>query len=127
MVKSKFEVEYTFKKGSLPILWSSVSTPLGLSEWFSDGVTVVDNEYTFLWDKNDQTANLIFNKSNNAIRFQWQEDEGTDFYFEMKIVSIELTGDIALFVTDFADSSEIDASKLWWNHQVEILRRKTGM
>ncbi|MDO9152396.1 MAG: START-like domain-containing protein, partial [Paludibacter sp.] len=42
MKKIKFEIEYTLKKGSLPILWNSISTPLGLSEWFSDGVTVVD-------------------------------------------------------------------------------------
>ena len=127
MGKSKFEVEYTFKKGSLPILWNSISTPLGLSEWFADGVTVVDNEFTFVWDKNDQTASLLNIKNNSSIRFQWIEDAGTEFYFEMKIVTIELTGDNALFVTDFADSSEIEGIKMWWNHQVETLRRKTGM
>ncbi len=127
MGKSKFEVEYTFKKGSFPILWNSISTPLGLSEWFADGVTVYENEYTFSWDKNDQTALLIQIKNNSAIRFQWKEDKGSDFYFEMKIISIELTGDNALFVTDFADNSEIDEMKMWWDHQVDLLRRKTGM
>ncbi|MDO9153448.1 MAG: START-like domain-containing protein [Paludibacter sp.] len=127
MKKIKFEIEYTLKKGSLPILWNSISTPLGLSEWFSDGVTVVDNEYTFLWDKNEQSAILLNLKSNSYIRFQWKEDINTDFYFEMKIENIELTGELALFVTDFAEVSEIEETKLWWNHQIEILRRKTGI
>ncbi|HRZ96922.1 MAG TPA: START-like domain-containing protein [Paludibacter sp.] len=127
MGKKKIEVEYTFKQGSLPVLWNSISTPLGLSEWFAEGVTVVGNEYTFMWDKNDQTATLLNIKQNSNIRFQWKEDEGTDIYFEMRIVSNAITGDNSLLVTDFAETSDIEDTKFLWNHLVETLKRKTGM
>lgn len=127
MGKKIIEVEYTFNQGSLPVLWNSISTPLGLSEWFAEGVTVSGNEYTFVWNKNEQTAILLNIKPNSSIKFQWKEDQGTNYYFEMKIVTMELTGDIALFVTDFAEFSDVDDTKFLWNHLVETLRRKTGM
>ena len=47
MKKKRFNIEYPLNNASLPVLWNSVGTPLGLSEWFADGVTVDGNEYTF--------------------------------------------------------------------------------
>jgi len=127
MRKEKFEIEYTFKKGSLSILWNLISTPLGLSEWFADSVNSNENKYFFTWQNHEQTANVLNIKNNLSICFQWEEDERTDFYFELKIVTMELSGDLALIVTDFAEPSEITDSKFFWDHLIEILRRRTGM
>ncbi len=127
MKKTKFEIEYQLKSASLNVLWNSISNPLGLAEWFADGVTVKGNEFTFSWDENDQTAFLIQTKQNVSARFQWEEDLETDYYFELKIVVLQVTGELALMVTDFAEPKEINDLILLWNKQIEVLRRKTGI
>lgn len=127
MKRTKFKIEYQLKTSSINILWNSIGTPLGLAEWFADGVTVNNEEYVFSWDKNEQTAFLIDNKVNTSIRFQWEEDKGTDYYFELKIVSLEVTGDLALIIIDFAEPGDKEDSIMLWNKQIETLRRKTGM
>jgi len=127
MKKIKFKIEYQLKMASVNVLWNSISTPLGLAEWFSDGVTVKDNEYTFTWEKFDQTAFLIHVKQNDNVRFQWDEDVDTDYYFELKIKVLEVTGEPALIITDFAEPGEKDDLILLWNKQIEELKRKSGI
>jgi len=127
MKRTKFKIEYQLKTSSINILWNSIGNPLGLAEWFADGVTVKDEEYIFSWDKNEQTAFLVDTKPNVCIRFQWEEDKDTDYYFELKIVVLEVTGDLALIITDFAEPNDKADSILLWNKQIEQLRRKTGI
>ena len=127
MKRTKFKIEYQLKTSSIIILWNSIGTPLGLAEWFADGVTVNNEEYVFSWDKNEQTAFLIDNKVNTSIRFQWEEDKDTEAYFQLEIVIQDLSGHIGLLITDFASSREKGDSILLWNKQIDDLRRKSGM
>jgi len=127
MKRKKFNIEYQLKTASINILWNSISNPLGLAEWFADGVTVKDNEYTFSWDQHEQTAYLTHIKPNVSVRFQWEEDKDSDFYFELMITVLEVTGGLALIITDFAEPAEKEDSILLWNKQIEVLRRKTGI
>lgn len=127
MSKSLYTIEYLLNNVSPAVLWNSIGNPLGLSEWFADGVTVNGNEYTFSWEKYEQTAFLQQTKQNQFIRFQWEEDEGTDYYFELQIIIVPLTADVILMVTDFAEESEKDDAILLWNKQIDELKRKTGM
>lgn len=127
MKRTKFKIEYQLKTASVNILWNSISTPLGLAEWFADGVTVNGNEYTFSWEQNDQTAYLTHIKPNVSVRFQWEEDKDTDFYFELMITVLEVTGELAMIITDFAEASDKDDLIMLWNKQIEVLRRKTGI
>jgi hypothetical protein len=120
MKKTKFNIEYQLRSASINILWNSISKPLGLAEWFADGVTVT-------WDGNEQMAKLIQTKTNNSVRFQWEEDLNTDTYFELKIASMEVTGNLALVITDFAEPDEKDDLIMLWNKQIETLRLKTGI
>ena len=127
MKKVKFNIEYQLKTASLNVLWNSIGTPLGLLEWFSDGVTVNENEYIFSWDKHEQTALLIQSKPNVSISFQWEEDKNTDYYFELQIAVEEVTGDLTLIITDFAEPAEKEDLVMLWNQQIDVLRRKTGI
>ena len=127
MQKIEFSIEYSLDNSSSTILWNSIGTPLGLSEWFADGVTVSGNEYVFSWDGNEQTAVLQQLRPNSYIRFHWVDDGDLDTFFEFKIVSPEITGGLILVVTDYAEPSEVDDLILLWNKQIEELRRKTGM
>lgn len=126
-MKSKIRIEYALSNSSLSILWNSIGTQYGLSEWFADEVEVDNEIFTFKWDDWRQDARLITKRQNSHIRFQWEEDKGTDVYFEIKIVSSELSSDLMLQVTDFATPDEADETILLWNKNIEKLRRTTGM
>ncbi len=127
MKKEKITLEYPLNFAAEHILWIMIGSPLGLAEWFSDGVTVEDDLYTFTWDEHDQTARLLETKDGKSIRFQWIEDEGTEAYFEMAIVTQDLSGNVGLTVTEFSEPEDMEDLKLMWNKHVDDLRRKVGV
>ncbi len=117
--KKKFNIEYEIKS-SPRILYTFLSEPNGLTQWFADDVAVKDQIYTFTWDGEQQNAKLLAMKENKLIRFKWMDD-GPDCYFEMEILQDELTNDVALGITDFATEETIDERKLIWDNQVDYL------
>jgi uncharacterized protein YndB with AHSA1/START domain len=117
--KKKFNIEYEIKS-SPRILYSFLSEPNGLTQWFADDVTVKDQMYTFTWDDEPQKAKLILMKENKLVRFKWMDDEPA-CYFEMEIMQDELTNDVALGITDFATEETIAERKLIWDNQVDYL------
>ena len=127
MKKEKFHIEYPLKSASVAVLWNSISTPLGLAEWFAESVTVEDDKYTFSWDDIDETAYLMKVKPNDYIRFQWEDDKNTAAFFELRIVVQELGSEVALVITDFAEKNETEDAILIWDKQVGDLRRKYGI
>ena len=127
MSKIRICIEYPIKKAPLPVLWTSIGTPLGLSEWFADGVTIVGDEYTFVWDSYEQTAKLLPSKVNSFIRFQWIEDVDSDAYFEIRIEKQPISGQLSLLITDYVQADERDEILMLWNKHIETLRRKIGI
>jgi len=126
MSRKKIELEYNFST-SPKVLYERLSTPSGLSEWFADDVNVKGDVFIFIWDKSEQAALIINKKENKYIRFQWEENEGSPEYFEFRIKQDELTGEIALTITDFTDDvDETDAISLWQS-QVNELKRTLGV
>ena len=121
----KFELEFIIKTSS-SILYNRLSTPSGLSEWFSDDVNVKGNNYTFIWDGAEQEAELKFKKENKSVRFHWVEDEDDDTYFEFNIVVDDLTGETALVIVDFAEEDETEDSTELWTQQVDQLKHGLG-
>jgi START-like superfamily domain len=124
-MKNKFELEYSINS-STKILYARLSTPGGLSEWFADDINIRGNIYTFFWDGSEQEAELVCKKQNQQVRFKWVEDED-DAYFEFKIHKDELTGDVALIITDFAEDDEKDDSTELWNRQIDELKHALGL
>tara|TARA_B100001142_G_scaffold71232_1_gene71804 strand:+ start:338 stop:721 length:384 start_codon:yes stop_codon:yes gene_type:complete len=123
--KNKYQIEFPIRS-SLRILFNQVSTPSGLSEWFADNVNLRGNNYTFFWDGDEQEAELISKKNNQWIKFRWV-DEPSDTYFELKIIVDDITQDISLIVTDFAeDEEDEEEAKLLWHKQIEKLRQSIG-
>lgn len=117
--KKKFTIEYEIKS-SPRILYSFLSEPNGLTQWFADDVSVRDQVYTFTWDGEQQKAKLINVKENKLVRFKWLDDE-PQCYFEMEIIQDELTNDVALGITDFATEDAIAERKLIWDNQIQYL------
>ena len=125
-MKTKFELEYTLNT-SPTILYNRLSTPEGLSEWFADDVNLRKGKYTFVWEGTKQAALLLQKKANKFIRFRWEDDEEEDAFFEFRIDTDELTGDVALLITDFAEEGEKDDAIYLWDTQVSGLRQAIGL
>jgi len=127
-MKKKYELEFTLN-ASPKILFPRLSTPSGLSEWFADDVNIVGNIYSFYWDGSEQQAELISKKENQFIRFRWLNDDDDEdtLFFEFKIHQDELTGDVALVITDFSDESEITEANNLWVSQISELKRTLGI
>ena len=123
--KNIFQIEFPIRS-SLRILFNQISTPSGLSEWFADNVNLNGKNYTFFWDGDEQEAQLLSKKNNQSIKFRWT-DEPKDTFFELKIVIDDITQDISLIITDFAeDEEDEEEAKLLWNKQIEKLRQSIG-
>ncbi len=123
--KEKIELEYIIKT-SPSILFNRLSTPSGLSEWFSDDVNVKGDLYTFIWEGAEQVAELVNKKENKNIRFHWLDDDDEDSYFEFLINVDDLTGETALMIVDFAEEDEKEDSIELWNQQVDQLKHCLG-
>ena len=127
MKKEKLELEYSLKSTSINILWSTIGTPYGLSEWFSNDVNTSGEEYIFTWDEYNQTARLLGIKPQEYIRFQWEDDKDTDYYFELRILKHELASELSLLVTEFVDPEDKEDEILLWDKHIDDLRRKLGV
>ncbi len=122
----KFEMEFPIKV-SQKLLFQYISTPSGLSEWFADNVNSRGEVFIFIWDDSEESAKLIKKINPEKIQFQWLEDEDSDYYFELRIQFDEITKDVSLIVTDFAESNdEVEESKLLWTNQIADLKMVLG-
>lgn len=123
--KKKFQMEFSVRS-SVKILYSTISTPSGLSEWFANDVNIRGKVYTFFWDDSEQQAELITKKNNQYVKFRWL-DEPADTFFELRIVVDDLTNDVSLIVSDFAeDEEEEEESKLLWDSQIHSMMQSIG-
>lgn len=122
--KIKFEIEFVIQS-SPQLLYQYLSTPSGLSEWFADNVNSRGEIFNFMWDGSEEEAKLLKKKSDEFIKFTWSESED-DSFFEMRIIVDEITKDVSLFITDFAEEDEIDEAKMLWTNQVSDLKQVLG-
>ena len=122
--KIKFEIEFVIQS-SPQLLYQYLSTPSGLSEWFADNVNSRGEIFSFIWDGSEEQAKLLKKKSDDFIKFRWVENED-DSFFEMRIIVDEITKDVSLFITDFAEEDEVDEAKMLWTNQVSDLKQILG-
>lgn len=124
-MKIKYTLEYPLNS-SPKVLYNRLSTPGGISEWFADDVTIKGDEFNFIWDGSENKALLVAKKDQKYVRFKWNDEEQEDAYFEFRISIDELTGDLSLIITDFADDDEIEDAKNLWDSQIQELKRILG-
>jgi uncharacterized protein YndB with AHSA1/START domain len=122
--KVKFKLEFVIQS-SPQLLYQYLSTPSGLSEWFADNVNSRGEKFIFIWDGSEEEAKLLKRKSEEFVKFAW-EDAEDGVFFEMKIIVDEITKDVSLFITDFADEDEVEEAKMLWTNQVSDLKQVLG-
>ncbi|MDC7998174.1 START-like domain-containing protein [Gilvibacter sediminis] len=123
--KVKYEMEFPIHV-SPSLLFQYISTPSGLSEWYADNVNSRGELFTFIWDGSEEQAKLISKKSGERVKFRWMEDEDTDYYFELRIQVDEITKDVSLMVTDYAEDDEMEEGKMLWDNMISELKHILG-
>lgn len=126
MIKEKFELEYIVNS-SPSVMFPQLSTPSGLSEWFADDVNIKGDAFIFMWEGSEQIANVVSKKQNAYIKFKWEDDEDEESYFEFRLTTDEITGEVALVITDFAEPDEKEDAIELWDTQIEKLRHMMGL
>ena len=126
-LKIRYELEFPINS-SPALLYQYISTPSGLSEWFSDNVNSRGEHYTFIWDDSEEKARVTAKKTNERIKFKWLDEDGsdTDYSLELKIVEDEITKDVSLVVSDYAAEDDIKEAALLWENQISDLKHVIG-
>ena len=123
--KIKYEMEFPIQ-ASPSLLYQYISTPSGMSEWYADNVNSRGEFFTFIWEGSEERAKLLGKKNGERIKFRWEDDVDTDYYFELRIQVDEITKDVSLMVTDFADEDEIEEGKMLWDNMISSLKHILG-
>ncbi|MFN8209963.1 MAG: START-like domain-containing protein [Bacteroidales bacterium] len=126
-MRVRFELEYQVKS-SPKVIFPRLSTPEGLQEWFADKVNVDGDLFSFYWQQAESKARLSAIKDLRLVRFEWldREDDEETGYFEFRINTDDLTGDVAIIITDFAEPEEKDDAIYLWDTQITELKRILG-
>lgn len=129
MSKEKFHIEFVMGNATQNSLWRMISQVDGLSEWFADEVSMNGNEnvYTFFWGKSDNQAEVIGKKPQSSIRYRWLDEDDENVYFEFLLHKLDLSGQMTLEITDFAEPDEKGDAISLWESQIEQLKRKLGI
>ena len=123
---NKYSIEFEIKS-SPKILYNYLSNASSLEEWFADKVTIREGDFIFHWDGTEQRAHIVSKKDNQLIRYKWVTDDKKDeSFFQFEIIQDEITGDVALIITDFAEESEKEANSLLWSSQIHTLMHIIG-
>ena len=133
MGKQRIDIEYPLTTKSHSIVWEQISSAHGLERWLADRVTQEDDVFTFTWgepwaEHDIRQAQLIEFVKFDHIKFKWNDDEEDDStYWEMQIAKSELTNNLTLLITDFADDDDADGLKILWESNLDRLHRASGL
>ena len=123
---TKYTLEFSINS-SVNILYKRLSTPSGLAEWFADDVVIKDKVFTFYWHGSEQEAKLLKLKNDHFIRFKWEDNDTKEDYFEFLIQVDEMTSDVSLIITDFAeDEQDQEEQTNLWSKQISLLKMAIG-
>ena len=131
MGKQKIEIEYPLAIKSPALIWEQISSAHGLERWFADHVNEEDGVFTFTWgqpwtEQDVRQAHVIESVTNDHIRMSWDEEDD-DSYFEMRIAKSDLTHQLNLLITDFAEDDDVDGLKILWESMLDSLHRASGL
>lgn len=126
IMRKRIDLEYA-ASSSRNILFKRLATPDGLAEWFADNVNIDGDLYIFSWEGEIQKARVIELVKNEKIRFQWEEDEGEDYYFEFSLRTDPMANEMALLIVDYVEEDEEEDAIELWDKQVESLFTVLGI
>jgi uncharacterized protein YndB with AHSA1/START domain len=125
MERVKIDMEYIFR-ASPAMLYKFFTEPAQLIRWFCDEVDISDGVYTFIWDGSEEVAALVEDEEDTRLRFQWEDADDENEYYEIRMSRSPVTGETILEITDFCDDDEIADQRQLWENQMARLRQEIG-
>lgn len=108
------------------ILYTFLSTPSGLQEWFADEVDQRDGVFSFSWGNGSpEKAKLLDSEENVFVKYSWLNEDPKE-YFEFRIETAEVSNQTILMVSAFADKNDIKDESRVWEYQVKDLLHRIG-
>ncbi len=114
MATEAYQFEFELR-ASPKVLFPYLSTASGLQQWFADKVIVKNSSnFNFIWDNENHLANLISQKLNKFVKFEFEEEKNKRT-LEMSLEVSEISNTTYLQVIDDSSSykSDDDAEELW--------------
>jgi len=133
MGRQKITIEYPLAARTPSIAWELISTAAGLQKWIANYVTEDGPTMTFTWgeawtQRDTKTARILEKKKSQfKIRMKWDYIEEDYAYWEMRIDKSEVTGHLALIITDFGPADDLDYLRDLWDGNLERLHRVSGL
>jgi len=130
MEKFKFSAEYEMK-ASPRMLFSYVTTPAGLAQWFADDVSLDGGKvFNFTWDNRPHYAKITAQRLNRYVKFEFlndnQEETENPNFIEFKLDQNELTQSSFLKVTDYSETDDLEDLQELWTNLIASLRETVG-
>lgn len=124
MATVKTQIEYPVKcKPAL--LFTYLTDPVFLSQWFADKVEKHGETWTFNWNGELVEGEMVDRKINASVTFEL-DFHGPEEFIQMQILVDAITEEIELLITDFCEEGEEEDLKLLWNMSIERLHRAVG-
>ena len=134
MGKQRIDIEYPLATKSPAIIWEQISSAHGLERWFADHVNEQDGVFTFTWgepwtEQDIRQSHVVEAQKFDHIRLKWdyEDEEEDDTYWEMRIAQSDLTHNLNLIITDFAEDDDADGLKILWESSLDRLHRASGL
>ena len=130
----KLTIEYPLSTQSPRIVWELISNAHGLQKWLADNVTEEADTLTFTWghpwtERDTKQSRVIEKEKYSYIRMLWDYHEDTpEAIWEMRIEKSDLTDELNLLITDYAQDDEEEAElRELWDANLERLHRISGL
>ena len=130
----KLTIEYPLSTQSPRIVWELISNAHGLQKWLADNVTEEADTLTFTWghpwtERDTKQSRVIEKEKYSYIRLLWDYHEETpEAIWEMRIEKSDLTDELNILITDYAQDDEEEAElRELWDANLERLHRVSGL
>lgn len=131
MGKHKYIGEFEIN-ASRKMLYSYLSTPSGLAQWFADDVNIdEDKVYHILWDGENHKAKMVSQRANNHVKFEFideeeEEEEEEPSSVELRLEKNEMTNTTYLRVVDTSEIDDDEELMEMWESMVNTLKETVG-
>lgn len=132
MEKTKINIEYPLNTKSSKLIWSLISTAEGLQKWIADYVKEEDGRFIFtwgeIWTENHSLAAVILQRDPmRSVKMRWENEECDEAYIELAITKSDITGQLTLSITDYAEEGDEDNIRGLWDGDLERLHHSSGL
>ncbi len=132
MERVKISIEYPLASKSLSIVWGMIGDATGLQKWIADYAEDDGDEITFKWGEPWKQQDVRVSKvlkavKNKYIRLRWVDDNEEGEYWELRLEKSELTGELTLVITDFADEDDVENMYQIWDDNLDKLHQVSGL